>query len=126
VSTVWETTHRLLVERHVALAEQLSAEEPVEPAVLEEHTVRLLLVVLTLLGRHRVNKRGRCRFCGRKWSWRVWRPQPRCTVFRTVEHAMGQGLDVVWWELFAACGGERGMAQVREWVDGRPSERGLD
>lgn len=115
--------HRLHVERCAALVEQLSAMEPLEPAVLEEQTVRLLLVVLRLLTQHQVNERGRCKACGwSRWGRRVWRPRPKCAVFQAVEYATGQGLDVVWWELFGVSGWEVGLEEVRGWVQERADD----
>jgi hypothetical protein len=118
MSTVWRTKHRLLVEQCAGLVEWLDDEIPPEPAMLEEHAARLLLLVVRLLGQHQVDNRGRCAFCG--WTrrvWRWWRPRPRCTVFRAADHAMGQGMDVVWWHLLGSIGRQAGLDEVRgSWV----------
>lgn len=98
----------------------LSGEEPVEPVVVEEQLARLLMSTVRLLKHHEVNGRGQCRFCGwTRWKRRIWHRRPRCTVFQAVDRATSEGLDVVWWELFAACGREVGLGEVREWVEGR-------
>jgi hypothetical protein len=101
VSNVWETRYRLLVEQVEALAVQLRAEEPIDPSALEEQTVRLLAAATTLLRQHRVNKRGQCNYCG--WMrpvWRLWRRRPQCTVYRSLDFALRQPLDVVSFPLF--------------------------
>lgn len=117
MSTVWKTKQRLLVEELEEWTDWLSGEEPREPAVVEEHVVRLLAAALVLLRQHTVNKRGQCRFCGwTQWKWRMWRRRRRCTVFQAVDQAMSQGLDVVWWELFDAAGQQLGLDEVRQWV----------
>jgi hypothetical protein len=55
--------------------------------------VRLLTGVIMLLRQHQLNKRGQCKYCG--WRWRLWHRQPQCTVYRSVDFAMRQPLDVV-------------------------------
>lgn len=81
--------------------------------MLYEQTVRLLLVVLRLLDRHRVNGRGRCRCC-RRTTWGRFRQGSRqCTVLREVEFALGQGLDVVWWRLLGSAGRRVRLSEVR-------------
>jgi hypothetical protein len=120
MSNVWATKHRLHVERCEALVGRLSGETPTESAVLEEQTVRLLLVVFRLLVLHDVDKRGRCRSC--RWSRRLWRFRrrtPQCTVFREVELAFGQEMDVVWWQLLAISGRKVGLDEIRKWVHPR-------
>jgi hypothetical protein len=117
MSTVWGTKHRLLVERCAELVDRLCGPVPVEPVLLEEQLVRLLLVVLRLLEQHDLNTRGRCRYC--RWpnrSWRFWSRKPRCSIFRAVDQSMGQELAVVWWQLFAAIGRDVGLDEVRAWT----------
>ena len=112
--------HRLLCEQLEQWVEELSGEKPVEPEVAKELTVRLLAMAVMLLRQHRVNKRGRCRLCG--WSilrWPFWCHLPRCAVFRSVDLAIGQGLDVVWWQLLGSVGREVRLDEVREWVERR-------
>lgn len=122
MSNVWETRHRLLLEQCEALVDWLSGNEPIAQHLLEEQTVRLLMGVAGLLRQHQVSKRGRCAYCGwARWGWRFWRRRPQCTVFRIVDLAMGQGLDVVWWQLFAGVGREASLEDVREWVAERMS-----
>jgi hypothetical protein len=97
VSTVWETRHRLLLERLETLARQLRQDEELAPATLEEQTVRLLAGVIMLLKQHRVNKRGQCNYCG--WThrtWRLWRRRPLCTVYSAFDFALSQPLDLLW------------------------------
>jgi hypothetical protein len=122
MSDVWSTKYRLLCERCDELVDSLGADERIPPAVLEEHTVRLLLVVLRLLRRHQVDRRGRCRRC--TWSnraWRFWRRSPQCTAFREVDLAMCAGLDVVWWQLFESVGRQARLGEVRAWISDRKS-----
>lgn len=117
MSSVWRTQHRLFVELFQQLAEWLSDDEPREPAVLEEQLARLLAMALVLLRQHHVNKRGQCPFCGwTRWKWRFWRRRRRCTVHQTVEFAMGQSLDVVWWRLFQSAGRTPNLPEVRTWM----------
>lgn len=123
MSNVWGTRYRLLVERLEERVEWLSGEEPLEPEKVEEQGLRLLNAAVALLRQHEVNKRGQCQFCGwTRWKWRFWRARPRCTVFRALDRAMGQGMDVVWWELFNGVGREVGLDEVRGWVKGRASD----
>jgi len=77
------------------------------PELLEALTVQLLTPVVMLLQQHMVNNRGQCKFCGwTRWKWRFWRRRRRCTVFQALDLAMGHGLDVAWWQLFASVGNE--------------------
>lgn len=100
MSNVWETRYRLLLEQLEELADQLSGEEPIEPAVLTGQTVRLLAGVVTLLRQHRVNKRGQCKYCrSTRWTRRLWHRRPQCTVYRGIDFALTQSLDVAWWQL---------------------------
>jgi hypothetical protein len=93
VSNVWQTRYRLLLEQLEELADQLSGEEPITQPVLEDQTVRLLAGVLMLLRQHQLNGQGQCKYCG--WRWRLWHGHPLCTVYRSVDFAMRQPLDVV-------------------------------
>ncbi len=100
MSNVWETRNRLLLERLERLVGQLRNAEPIPATALEEQTVRLLAVVIMLLRKHRVNKRGQCRYCSwRIMTWRLGHGRPRCTVYRSFDFAMSQGLEQVWWQL---------------------------
>lgn len=86
-----------MFERLEELVDQLLGNESIPPAVLEEQTVRLLAGLVMLLRQHRVNKRGRCHYCGwRRWTWRLGRGRPQCTVYLNFDFAMRQRLDVVW------------------------------
>lgn len=97
MSIVWETRYRLLLEQLEELADQLRNKQQIAPVALEEQTVRLLAGVIMLLRQHRVNERGQCQYCGwTRWTWRLWRRRPRCTVYRSLEFAMKQRLDMVW------------------------------
>ncbi len=50
-----------------------------------------------LLRQHRVNKRGRCEYCGwTRWTWRFWRRRPQCMVYLSLDFAVRQPLDAVW------------------------------
>jgi hypothetical protein len=64
VNNIWETPSRLFLEELQKLTEWLSSDAPRAPAALEEKTVRLLAIAVTLLRQHQVNKRGQCQFCG--------------------------------------------------------------
>jgi len=102
MSTVWGTRYRLLLEQLEHLAHWLRADQPPDPAVVEDQAVRLLMGMFQLLRQHQVNKRGQCQFCG--WTRRgrrLWRRRPRCTVYQALDFALGQPLDVVWWQLDA-------------------------
>ncbi len=97
MSNVWQTRHRLILERLDELAGQLRSKEPLAPAVLEEQTVRLLVGVLMVLRQHHVNQRGQCRFCTMpKWTWRFWHRRPQCTVSRALDFVLTQRFDIVW------------------------------
>ena len=116
MSSLWETQERLVWERLEEVAEALSGDKPMAPAVLEERTVRLLATVLMLLQQHHINKRGQCRFCGTtRWTWRRWPRRRRCTVHRALDHALRESLDVVWWEVFNALGRKVSLEEVRGW-----------
>lgn len=125
MSTVWGTKYRLLLEELEQLANWLSADKPREPRVVEIQTVRLLMGMVLLLRQHQVNKRGQCRFC--RWpqggwpqgGWSLWRRRPRCTVYRALDFAMGQPLDVVWWQLCAGTGRDTALTEVRRWLEQR-------
>jgi hypothetical protein len=93
VNNVWQTRYRLLLEQLEALADQLSANEPIPQPVLQDQTVRLLAGVVMLLRQHQLNSQGQCNYC--VWRWRLWQRQPQCTVYRCVDFAIRQPLDVV-------------------------------
>jgi hypothetical protein len=100
VSDVWEIRNRLILAYLEKLANQLRSKEPVAPAQLEEQTVRLLAALVMSLRQHRVTKRGQCRYCS--WRIKIWRfghRRPRCAVYRALNFALHQHLDVVWWQL---------------------------
>lgn len=76
--------------------------------------------MVLLLRQHQVNKRGQCRFC--KWpqpGWPLWRRCPRCTVYRAFNFAIGQPLDVVWWQLYESTGPDMTLDEVRRWLEQR-------
>lgn len=103
------------------LADGLRGAQP--PAASADHTVRLLTCAVTLLEQHRVNKRGRCQFCGwSRWRWRFWHRRPQCTVCRALAFALGQGLDVVWWQLLTSTGKKCSLVDVREWMTQREQQ----
>lgn len=125
MSTVWGTRYRLLREQLDHLADWLGADRPRRSGVREEQTARLLMGVIRLLRQHRVNQRGQCRFCGRtrqdgfgRWPL-LWHRRPRCTVYRAFDFAMGQPLDVVWWQLRESTGHEILLTEVRQWLKHR-------
>ena len=96
MSNVWEARYRLLLKQLEELANQLGNEQPTELAILEEQTLRLLTAALPLLRQHRVDERGQCNYCG--WArlrWRLWRRRPQCAVYRSLDFAMRQPLEVV-------------------------------
>lgn len=100
MSDVWETRKRLILERLEKLIDQLRGKESVTPAELEEQAVRLLTALLMLLRQHRVNKWGQCQYCSwRIKTWRFGHRRPQCTVYRDLNFALHQRLDVVWWQL---------------------------
>jgi hypothetical protein len=72
------------------------------------------------LRQHRVDKRGRCRFCGRPrfgLRFRLFRRGiSRCTVYRAFDLTMRPEPDVAWWQIFAAQGRQRSLAEVRRWL----------
>lgn len=117
MSNVWGTQYRLYVEELEAIADRISENQQVAPAVAEEQAVRLLVTVARLLRQHEVNQRGQCNFCcWTRWGWRLWRRRPQCTVFRAAGFALGQPLDVVWWQVFEVFDRNTSLAEVREWV----------
>lgn len=121
MSTVWETRYRVLRQQLERLANRLRDDQ--SPAALAEHTVRLLTFAVTLLDQHRVNKRGQCKFCGwSQWIRRFWRRRPPCTVCSALAFAIGQGLDVVWWQLLTKTGEKRSLTDVREWMKQREQQ----
>jgi hypothetical protein len=98
VSNVWDTRFRLILEQLSELSMQLRSKGTVAPAaLLEEQTVRLLTGVVMLLRQHHVNKHGQCEYC--RWAWRFWSRQPQCTVYRCIDFALRQPLDIVWGRL---------------------------
>jgi hypothetical protein len=79
-------------------------------AALAEHTVRLLMFAVSLLGQHRVNERGRCQFCRwSRWRWPFWHRRP-------------QNLDVVWWQLLTNLDKKISLVDVREWMTQREQQ----
>lgn len=120
MSSVWQTRHRLLLEWLEELVDWLSGEDPVEQAVVQEQTVRLLMGAARLLREHEVNKRGQCNRCGRtRWTWRFWRRRRQCTVHSVLSFAAAQRLDAVWWQLFESAGRDSSLEEVREWLEER-------
>jgi len=120
MTTMWKTRHRLLLEQLEEWVNWLGGDEPRESVIVEEQALRLLAAAVILLGQHAVNKRGQCKFCGwTRWKWRFWRRRRKCTVFRALDRAMTQGVDVVWWEVLMSVGRDVGLEEVREWVEGR-------
>lgn len=100
MSNVRETRSLLLLEQLEELADQRRNKEQITPAELEEQILRLLTGVVMLLRQHEVNRQSQCRICG--WprrTWRLWHRRPRCTVYRSLDFAMRQPLDAVWWRL---------------------------
>jgi hypothetical protein len=96
VTNVWEMRYRLLLERLEALALELRPNEAAAPTALEEHTVRLLAGEVMLLRHHRVNKRGQCKYC-RRTTWpRLFQRRSQCTVYLSLDFAMGQPVQFVW------------------------------
>lgn len=106
---------RHYAERLIAVGKRLQRRaDGMGGAVIEGEAVTA--TVLMLLRQHHVNKRGQCRFCGwTTWKWRFWRGRRRCTVYATLDYAMGQNLDVVWWKVFGGLGREVSLADVRRW-----------
>lgn len=82
MSTVYEMRHRVLrekLEQIVATAERASHVE----------CVRLALLCLALLDRHKVDGKGRCRYCRTPCEW--WRRRScRCTVVPVVSMYLKQ------------------------------------
>jgi hypothetical protein len=114
VSSVWETRSRLFEEELEKLAAWLINDSPKTPVILEEQTVRLLAMAVTLLSQHRVNKRGQCQFCGwTRWTWRIWRRRRRCTVHQALDLTMGQSLHVAWWRVFESMGHRWNLMDVQ-------------
>lgn len=125
MSSSRETRSRLFLEELEKLAEWLSSDAPRAPAALEEKTVRLLAMAVTLLRQHPVGKRGKCQFCGwTGWTWRLWRRRQRCTIHQALDFGMGQSLDVVWWRVFESVGRKRSLAEVRAWMTERTTDAG--
>ena len=91
---------RVLLEQLKELAGTLRRDEPIPPAVLKEHTTRLLAGMLMLLREHEVNERGQCRVCRWPRTWQFWRKKPKCTVYRSLDFALRQPLDLAGWPLF--------------------------
>lgn len=85
----------MLVEQLNDLADQIQRGEPIAPTELHEQTLRLLTGVVVLLRRHEVNKRGRCRVCGRSKIWVFWFRRPPCTVYQSIDFVMRQPLNMV-------------------------------
>ncbi|MGH3798010.1 MAG: hypothetical protein ACRDSP_24400 [Pseudonocardiaceae bacterium] len=99
------------------LAKKIGEGKPMAPEVLEELVIRLLTSAVMLLRQHVVNKRGQCKFCEwTRWTWRFWRRRRRCTVFQALDYAMGQGLEVAWWQLLSSIGNAASLEEVREWL----------
>lgn len=124
MSNVQEVRHRLLCEQLEQWVERLGGEEPVEPEVVKEVSVRLLAMAAILLRQHVVRKRGQCQSCG--WTrreWGLWRRRPRCSVYRALDFAMRQELDVVWWRLCESVGRHVSLEESRGWVEERTSDR---
>lgn len=90
MSSVYEVRWRVLRER---LGETLARAEQVPG---DDEFVRLTALALTLLDRHEVDGKGRCRvpWCSRS-RWVPWRKSRTCQVFVTVHFWMAQPLQVV-------------------------------
>jgi hypothetical protein len=103
------------------LANRLRGAQP--SAALAEHTARLLTFAVILLGQHRVNDRGRCRVCSwSRWRWQLWHRRSQCTVCCALAFALGQSLDVVWWQLLTSMGRKCSLMDVREWMTQREQQ----
>ena len=117
MSDFWETRHRLLAQQCEKLVNQLSGKETPGQVLVEEQAVRLLTGAVLVLRQHKPNKRGRCRACAAPGRiWRFWLRRPPCAVYRDLNFAMSQGLDVVWWQLLASMGRSASLDQVRKWI----------
>lgn len=120
MSHVQEVRYRLRCEQFEQWVERLTGKEPIEPEVVKELAVRLLTVALIILKQHNVNKRGKCKFCGRaRRNWRSWIRVPQCAVSGAIGFAMEQELAVVWWRLFGSAGRDVGLGEVRGWAERR-------
>jgi len=127
MSNVWGTRYRLREEELARWVHWLSGEKPWQQAVLDERIVRLLATVLILLREHHVNRRGQCRFCrATRWTWRFWYRRRRCTVYRALDHTMGQSPDVLWWTLFGTVASGMSLMDVREWLAERRDKETAD
>lgn len=119
--------YRVLLEQLEELADQIGngdLGQVDEPAYAYEKTVRLLAAALMLLRQHHVNKQGQCRCCGRtRLKWQLLTRRPRCTVYSAFGFAMEQGLDVVWWQVFARAGQCSSLEEVRVWLAKRTQDR---
>lgn len=95
-------TRRVLLERLEALAHKLRTKQSTALTAREEHTARLLVGVVMVLRKHRINRYGQCRYCA--WTsrtWQFWQRRPQCTVYMSLDFAMSQPLDLVWGQLLA-------------------------
>lgn len=126
MTNVWQTRYRLLLEQLAELVDLLCGAGPMAPA-LRERTVRLLATAMMLLTQHQINQRGQCKFCGwTRLATRFWHRRPRCTVYRALDLAMTQPLDVVWWRLLESVGRELSLEEVRDWIEERADTVELD
>jgi hypothetical protein len=96
VTNVWETRHRLLLERLDTLACQLREDQLTAPTAFNEQAIRLLTGEVMLLRRHHVNKRGQCKYCRRtRWAW-LFQRRSQCSVYFCLDFAMCQPVQIVW------------------------------
>jgi hypothetical protein len=94
VTNVWETRHRLLLERLETLACQLKEDQLIAPTAFKDRAIRLLAGEVMLLRRHHVNKRGQCKYC-RRTRW-LFKRRSQCSVYFCLDFAMCQPMQIVW------------------------------
>ena len=93
MSSVYEVRWRVLRDRLVEVVRQAECGN-VAPS--KDETLRLAGGALSLLDRHRVDGKGRCRRCRHSGRWACFGRKQRCLVNGVLSFYLKQRMEVVW------------------------------
>lgn len=96
VTPVYPIRHRLLRER---LLELLRRIEIGGEQAIDDDIVRLAVAALTLLDRHQLDGKGRCRRCRSFQPWWPFRKRQRCLVYTVISFYLDEPVAVIQWQV---------------------------
>jgi len=102
VSSVWETTYRLLGERLRQRLAELADRGPTSDRD-DELLLRLLALAVDLHEWHHVDRYGQCRRCRpcRRWWRKGSRHQQHCAVFDSLDYYLDEELQMIWRQVWS-------------------------